>query len=146
MTTEAGPARRDRRGLVWAADRKGNTMANGEWYVQQNVGDVAVISFSQDHILDAVLIEKMGASLKALVDSEPRGKFVLDFDGVNYLSSSALGMLISLQKKVALKGGKLKLAGIRDSIMEVFHITKLDEVFDIYKNEGVAIDAFGRNE
>ena len=54
--------------------------------------------------------------------------------------------LISLQKKVTLKGGKLKLAGIRDSIMEVFHITKLDEVFDIYKTEGAAVDAFGRNE
>ena len=120
-------------------------MANGEWYVQRNEGDVAVIGFSQDHILDAVLIEKMGASLKALVDSEPRTKFVLDFGGVDYLSSSALGMLISLQKKVSMKSGQLKLAGIKDSIMEVFRITKLDEVFDIYKTEAIAIGAFGRN-
>jgi len=119
-------------------------MANGEWYVQRNDGDVAIVSFSQDHILDAVLIEKMGTSLKALVDSEPRTKFVLDFGSVDYLSSSALGMLISLQKKIALKGGELKLAGIKDSIMEVFHITKLDEVFDIYKTEGAAAHAFQR--
>ncbi len=120
-------------------------MANGEWYVQQNVGTVAVISFSQDHILDAVVIDKMGSSLKALVDGEPRNNFVLNFADVNYLSSSALGMLISLQKKIALKGGQLKLAGIRDSIMEVFHITKLDEVFDIYKNEAAAVEAFQRH-
>ena len=120
-------------------------MANGEWYVQQNVGNVAVISFSQDHILDAVVIDKMGSSLKALVDSEPRSSFVLNFADVNYLSSSALGMLISLQKKIALKGGQLKLAGIRDSIMEVFHITKLDEVFDIYKTEAAAVEAFQRH-
>ena len=40
-------------------------MANGEWYVQHNEGDVAIIQFSQDHILDAVLIEKMGTSLRA---------------------------------------------------------------------------------
>lgn len=120
-------------------------MANGEWYVQRNEGDVAIISFSQDHILDAVLIEKMGASLKALVDSEPRSRFILDFKSVDYLSSSALGMLISLQKKIAMKGGQLKLSGIKDSIMEVFRITKLDEVFDIYAGEEAAIDAFGRN-
>ena len=43
------------------------------------------------------------------------------------------------------KGGQLKLAGIRDSIMEVFRITKLDEVFDIYKNETAAVDAFQRH-
>jgi anti-anti-sigma regulatory factor len=43
------------------------------------------------------------------------------------------------------KGGQLKLAGIKDSIMEVFRITKLDEVFDIYKTEAIAIEAFGRN-
>ena len=49
------------------------------------------------------------------------------------------------QKKVAMKGGKLKLSGIKDSIMEVFRITKLDEVFDIYKNEEAAVEAFGRN-
>jgi anti-sigma B factor antagonist len=120
-------------------------MANGEWYVQRNDGDVAVISFSQDHILDAVMIDKMGASLKALVDGEPRTQFVLDFDNVEYLSSSALGMLISLQKKVALKSGRLKLSGIKDSIMEVFRITKLDEVFDIYKNDAAAVEAFQRN-
>ncbi|NLX59479.1 MAG: STAS domain-containing protein [Phycisphaerae bacterium] len=120
-------------------------MANGEWYVQQNIGDVAVVRFSQEHILDAVIIEKMGAGLKALIDGEPRTQFVLDFNGVNYLSSSALGMLISLQKKVAMKGGQLKLSGIKDSIMEVFRITKLDEVFDIYKNQEAAIEAFGRN-
>lgn len=121
-------------------------MANGEWYVQNNVGDVAVVTFSQDHILDAVMIEKMGASLKALVDSEPRTRFVLDFTGVNYLSSSALGMLISLQKKIAMKGGQLKLSGIRESIMEVFRITKLDEVFDIYKTHDAAAEAFQRNQ
>jgi len=120
-------------------------MANGEWYVQRNLGDVATVSFAQQNILDAVLIEKMGAGLKALVDGEPRTKFVLNFTGVDYLSSAALGMLISLQKKVATKGGKLKLAGIKPSIMEVFHITKLDEVFDIYANETAAIDAFQRN-
>lgn len=120
-------------------------MANGEWYVQRNVGDIAVITFSQDHILDAVMIEKMGTSLKALIDSEPRSHFVLNFENVDYLSSSALGMLISLQKKVATKGGQLKLAGIKDSIMEVFSITKLDEVFDIYKTEEAAVEAFQRN-
>src|SRR5690554_5511479 len=125
---------------------KGREMANGEWYVQNNVGDVAVVTFSQDHILDAVMIEKMGASLKALVDSEPRTRFVLDFTGVNYLSSSALGMLISLQKKIAMKGGQLKLSGIRESIMEVFRITKLDEVFDIYKTHEAAAEAFQRNQ
>ena len=47
--------------------------------------------------------------------------------------------------KVAIKGGHLKLSGIKDSIMEVFRITKLDEVFDIYKNETAALDAFQRN-
>ena len=63
-------------------------MANGEWYVQQNIGDVAVVRFSQEHILDAVIIEKMGAGLKALIDGEPRTQFVLDFNGVHHSTSA----------------------------------------------------------
>ena len=36
----------------------------------------------------------------------------------------------------------MKLAGINDEVMEVFRITKLDTVFDIYMDEAGALQAF----
>jgi len=41
--------------------------------------------------------------------------------------------------------GRLKLAGIHPEVMEVFRITKLDTVFDIYKDAPSAIETFRKN-
>ena len=62
-----------------------------------------------------------------------------------YLSSSALGMLLGLQRRIVQRTGRMKLAGINDEVMEVFRITKLDTVFDIYKDEAGALEAFRGN-
>ena len=88
----------------------------------------------------------MSAGLKEVVEKAAEEKFVVDFSQVNYLSSSALGMLIGLQRRVMQKKGQIKLSGIRPEIMEVFRITKLDTVFDIYKDAAAAVEAFRSNQ
>jgi anti-sigma B factor antagonist len=104
-----------------------------------------VVVFRQSHILDAVAIERMAAGLKELVENSEEAKFVFGFEPVKYLSSSALGMLIGLHKRCLQRQGEMKLAGINDEVMEVFHITKLDTVFDIYKDLPAALEAFRKN-
>ena len=120
-------------------------MANGDWFEHRNEGDVAIVSFIKDEILDTILIKRMGADLDELLDAEPRTKFLLDFANVAYLSSEALRMLLGVQKTLAATDGQLKLAGISDRIMEAFRITKLDEVFDIYDTAQAALEAFRRS-
>ena len=119
-------------------------METGELFLRQNVDDVAVIALLQDRILDAVIIEKIGLGLKAVMAGDPRDKVILDFGAVTYMSSAALGMLISFQKAVASKHGRLKLAAVKPAIMEVFRITNLDKVFDIQASEQVALQSFAR--
>ena len=65
------------------------------------------------------------------------------FSDVEFLSSAALGKLITLDKKVKMAGGKLKLSNIRPEIYEVFAITRLNKLFTIYDDEGEAVAAFG---
>ena len=59
------------------------------------------------------------------------------------LSSVALGMLLSLQKLVGEQKGEMKLAGIQPNIREVFTLTRLDKVFDIYDTAEDAVVTFG---
>ena len=54
-------------------------------------------------------------------------------------------MLIGLQRRVVQGKGRLKVAGINEEVMEVFRITKLDTVFDIYRDAPAAIEAFRKN-
>jgi len=120
-------------------------MAMDEFYTSRVSDGVRIQTFRQSQILDAVTIERMTAALKELIEQATEGRFIFDFERVTYLSSAALGMLISLQRRVATRKAQLKLAGITEEIMEVFRITKLDTVFDIYKDVASAAEAFRKN-
>lgn len=106
------------------------------------VADVSVVRFQDKKILDEAGILELGAELFALVEVENRKKILLDFTGVEFLSSAALGKLITLDRKVKSHKGKMKMSSIRPEILDVFQITKLDKVFDIRKDEAEAISAF----
>jgi anti-sigma B factor antagonist len=103
---------------------------------------VAVVQFVDKKILDESNIQEMGQELFQLVEEEKRDKILLNFSSVEFLSSAALGKLITLDKKVKAHGGKLKLTNIRPEIYEVFAITKLNKLFDIQDDEATALHAF----
>ena len=108
----------------------------------EDIGDVTVARFVDKKILDESNIQLIGNQLFGLVDDDGRKKIVLDFANVEYLSSAALGKLITMNKKVADSGGKLRLCSIRPDIYEVFAITRLNKVFDIRDTQDQALEGF----
>jgi anti-sigma B factor antagonist len=108
----------------------------------EEVGEVTVVSFVDKKILDEQNIQIIGEQLFDLVDNQGKKKLLLNFGNVEFLSSAALGKLITLNKKVQAAGGKLLMCKIAREIMEVFEITKLDKLFKIYKDEQAALQAF----
>ena len=108
----------------------------------EEVDDVTIAKFIDKKILDETNIQIIGNQLFGLVDEDGRKKIILDFTNVEYLSSAALGKLITLDKKVKSQGGALKLSNIRPEIYEVFAITKLNKLFDIKEDEVDALAAF----
>lgn len=106
------------------------------------VGDVTVVRFVDRKILDESNIQEMGQELFRLVEEDKRSKILLNFTSVDFLSSAALGKLITLDKKVKSHSGTLKLSNIRPEIYEVFAITKLNKLFDIRDDEAAALTAF----
>ncbi len=105
----------------------------------EEVGDVTVARFVDKKILDENNIQMIGNQLFGLVDQDKRKKIVLDFTNVEYLSSAALGKLITMNKKVKDSGGKLRLCSIRKDILTVFEITKLNKLFDIKDDQAAAL-------
>jgi anti-sigma B factor antagonist len=106
------------------------------------VGDVSVVRFLDKKILDEAGIQELGGELFSLVEHDNRKAILLSFTNVDFLSSAALGKLITLDRKVKSAKGRLKLSNIRPEILEVFQITKLNKVFDIRGEEAEAIAAF----
>lgn len=108
----------------------------------EEIGDVTVVRFVDRRILDEQNIQAIGDQLFALVDEEKRSKILLDFGSVEYLSSAALGKLLNLNRKVDKSHGQLRLCRIKPEILEVFQITRLDKVFSIFDDQGVALESF----
>ncbi|HTM52682.1 MAG TPA: STAS domain-containing protein [Pirellulales bacterium] len=106
------------------------------------VGDVSVVRFVDRKILDEANIQELGQELFQLVEDENHKSLLLNFSSVEFLSSAALGKLITLEKRVKAHGGKLKLSNIRPEIYEVFAITKLNKLFDIKDDEADALASF----
>ena len=97
-------------------------------------GDVKVVQLVDRKILDEVSIMQIGKSLTELVAHESPPNVVLDFSNVGHMSSSALGMLITLQKRIREGKGQLRLCCIQPTIYEVFVITRLNEIFQIHES------------
>ena len=103
-------------------------------------GDVTIAKFVDKKILDEGNIQIIGNQLFSLVEDDARTKIILDFSNVEYLSSAALGKLITMDKKVKAAKGKLRLSTVRPDIYEVFAITKLNKLFDMRDNLEQALE------
>jgi anti-sigma B factor antagonist len=111
--------------------------------IRQSDG-IAIVEFADRKILEELSIHEIGEELSQLVAAKPGIRLLLNFKNVDHLSSAALGMLITLNKKVQEQSGLLKLSDINRQIFEVFKITRLNRVFDIHETADQALDGFAR--
>lgn len=106
--------------------------------------NVTIVGFVDSKILDEQVIQEVGDELFALIEEQYKIKLLLNFENVDYLSSAALGKLITLHKKVREENGELKFCCIKPKIYDVFKITKLNKIFEIYEDEERAVERFRR--
>ncbi len=59
-------------------------------------------------------------------------RIIVELDGVPYMDSSGLAVLIEGLQRCGEYGGSLHIAGVRDNVREIFEMTRLDKIFKIY--------------
>lgn len=108
----------------------------------ENEGNVTIAILTEEKILQEVDIEGLESSIISLIKEESGINLVINFCNVRFLTSSALGLLLRVIKKMNETRGKLKLCSIDPKILKVFTITHLDQVFDIYDSQSEAVESF----
>jgi anti-sigma B factor antagonist len=101
--------------------------------------EATVITITDEKILEDEDVKALEESIMPLVEGPVT--IIIDFSNVRFLSSAVLGLLIRLSKRAAEQKGKLKLCGIGSRIFEIFKITRLDEIFDIYDDAKKAMSS-----
>ena len=107
----------------------------------RHIGAVAVVRLTREELLSDADIRSLDESINPLLDQEAVPSLVLDFSCVRAVSSSALGFLITLRKRVTERNGRLKLCAVEKKVTsaandkyvyEIFKIVQLDKFFEIH--------------
>lgn len=73
-------------------------------------------------------------------------KLILDLEAVEFINSSGLGALVSALKEIRLAKGRLVVCKLAPYVREIFEITQLSHIFEIYATEGEAQEALNSDK
>ena len=119
-------------------------MADYKFFDVWRVDKATVLKFRSSQIIEdinLINLQELGDEMLQIADDDGTGLVVINFEAVELFSSAALGKLILLDKKSKAKGGRVRLSNINPNIREIFSLTKLDRLFDIFEDESDAIAA-----
>lgn len=103
--------------------------------------EITVVRLAESHMTEEYNTLEFGVELLALVDQYDCGKIALNVDTLEYATSSVIGKIITLHRKLGRKNGRLVICCVRDSFDVVLHTSRLDDYFDIVDSEDAAIQA-----
>ena len=56
---------------------------------------------------------------------------VIECDGLEYISSAGLGVLLATYKRLAASGHSVRLVGMRKLVRDVFRYSRMDTIFEV---------------
>ena len=109
---------------------------NVEYMVFKQQDGVAIVEFQRKRI-DAALAVKFRDDLQTLI-SQGNKKVAFNLQHVEFIDSSGLGALVSVMKSL---GGNqnMALCQVKDAVLTVFKLTRMDKIFVILPSESEAI-------
>lgn len=107
--------------------------------IEESQGDVLILKMTGR--LDAI---SSPSSERKVFDFINKGqiKLLLNFSGIDYLSSAGMRMLLSIAKKLKVLSGKLIVCSITPNVMDVLKMSGFDHVLEITKTEAEALSLF----
>ncbi len=64
---------------------------------------------------------------------------LIDFSGIEYLSSAGMRVLLSMTKRLKGMDGYFKLFAIHDDVMEIIRLAGFESILKIFANESLAL-------
>ncbi len=111
---------------------------------ERQVGSVVVL-YPKGYLTGGDETDELEQRIKALGEAGNK-QLIMNLAETQHLNSTALGVLISAHSSYVRRGGQMKLCSVDKRIENIFVITKLSLVFDVYANENLAIASFTEKE
>jgi anti-sigma B factor antagonist len=101
----------------------------------------AIVVFEVEGRLDSVTSNELEKKLISHLQSGEKN-LLIDFAGLDYISSAGLRVLLIAAKKAKTAGGRVVLANLVSNVKEVFDIAGFTSIFPIFQSQDEALAAF----
>jgi anti-sigma B factor antagonist len=98
----------------------------------ERLEETIVARFYGPRITNVNDIRSAGQALMSVIEEQKPSILVLDLSKVNYLPSAMLGKLAAIRTSVSKYGGKLRLVNLQEPVEQLFEMTRLNTIFEIY--------------
>ncbi|MDA0839445.1 MAG: STAS domain-containing protein [Planctomycetota bacterium] len=103
-------------------------------------GDAVIVDIKTPRLNEYDLVNDLADGLKDFVDEINARNVLLNFQRVDFMTSSMLGRLLQLRNHLEKRGGKLMLVGLSASIRQVFETTRLSGFFSFHNTVEAALE------
>jgi len=97
----------------------------------EDAGQAVVARFTRPQLSEDENLEQMGQELLSLIDQYQCRQLVLSLEFVDYITSAALGKLITLHRRMHRKEGRLVLCGAHGTVADVLKTSRLHDYFTL---------------
>jgi anti-sigma B factor antagonist len=105
------------------------------------VREILIIDFVNAQAIDGEQeAGELGGCLMSLA-REGQTRILLNLSGVHYVSSTLVGNLAWLHRRLTSKNGFLKLYGLEAMLHDALKLCGLDRTFEIYRTEAEALES-----
>ena len=102
-------------------------------------GPVTIVNLSGR--LDLSTGTRLKEHVKDLLEQD-RSNIHLNMKGIDFINSSGLGALVSIMKEIRLRKGRLTLSDLANYVQEIFEITQLSHIFELFASEEEALGSY----
>jgi len=103
-------------------------------------GDVTIL-MPKGMLLGGKETDELQAKIKELSEAGNR-KMLINLGQTTFMNSVSLGVLIGGHSSYAKRDAQMKLCAVDKKIQNIFVVTKLSLVFDVYETEAQALASF----
>jgi anti-anti-sigma factor len=103
---------------------------------------VAIVGFLDTYLQSQEVVQEVSEQLFGLVKTHAYEKILLHCDGVRFMSSEMIAVLINLHNRMSQFKGQLRICGLTPTLRDVFKVSRLDRRLEIFESEKEALVKF----
>jgi anti-sigma B factor antagonist len=99
------------------------------------IGVLGELNLPAESALMAAYAQASGPTTRAII---------LDLNGMDYMNSGGIGLLVTLMVRMKRENQRLLVFGLTEHYRQIFQTARLDEVIGVYDSEAAALAAAGQ--